>query len=102
MRLVQLLLPLTDAQGAPFPPALFQAVRAELTTTFGGLTAYTRAPAEGLWTDGAGRTVRDQVVVLEVMVDALDAAWWTRYRRELEARFRQDLIVVRAQEVELL
>jgi hypothetical protein len=45
---------------------------------------------------------RDDVVILEVMAEALDRAWWDAYRRTLEARFRQEQILVRATRVELL
>src|SRR5690606_21453973 len=51
MHLVQLFLPLYDAGGRRFPRALFDAVRAELTEHFGGVTAFSRAPATGLWED---------------------------------------------------
>jgi hypothetical protein len=101
MHLVQILLPLADNEGRPFPTASLDAVRRELTERFGGLTAFTRAPAEGFWEGGEG-TARDDVVVLEVMADTLDAAWWAAYRHDLETRFSQDAIVVRAQEVRLL
>ena len=99
--LVTLLLPLYDNEGRAFGDAAFAEVRRELSERFGGLTAYTRAPAEGVWRD-AGRTQRDEVVVLEVMADDLDRAWWADYRRALEGRFRQDEIVVRAQGYERL
>ena len=99
--LVTLLLPLFDNDGSPFGDDAFSEVRRELTERFGGLTAYTRAPAEGVWRD-AGRTQRDEVVVLEVMADDLDRPWWAAYRSELEARFRQEVIVVRAQAYETL
>jgi hypothetical protein len=103
MHLVQILLPLSDHAGAPLDRALFRQVRDELTAHFGGLTAYTRAPAVGLWKDedeaqeeGAAPVVRDEVVIYEVMADDLDAHWWEAYRKALEARFRQDEVVVRA------
>ena len=76
-------------------------MREELTGKYGGLTAFSRAPAKGLWQEGSG-TKRDDIVVLEVMADQLDRAWWQRYRRDLERAFRQEAIVVRAQELELL
>lgn len=102
-QLVQLLLPLYDAAGREFPRAHYDAVRAELTDRCGGLTAYTRAPAEGWWQpEPESRTTRDDVVVFEVLDEAFDAAWWTRYRGELERRFAQDALVVRAYEVRLL
>ncbi|HEX5817481.1 MAG TPA: hypothetical protein VFY20_01285, partial [Gemmatimonadales bacterium] len=87
MHLIQLLLPLCDAQGTAFPRAHYDHVVRELTAQFGGVTAYTRAPAAGLWEEEPGRTVRDDVVVYEVMVEVLDRAWWADYRARLEARF---------------
>jgi hypothetical protein len=102
VHLVELLLPLYDNAGRPHPPAHFQAVYDELTEQFVGLTAHTRAPAEGLWKEGADAPMRDDVVTVEVMADALDAGWWADYRRRLEARFRQEVLVVRAHEVRLL
>ena len=101
MHLVQILLPLFDNEGARQPEAEFVRVRRELTERFGGLTAYSRAPAEGLWAE-QGRTARDDIVVLEVMADQLDRAWWQSYPRDLEPAFRQEAIVVRAQELDLL
>jgi hypothetical protein len=102
MHLVQLLLPVYDNAGRPFPAAYYAAVRDELTERFGGLTAYTRAPAEGLWSDGASSPTQDDIVVYEVMVEELDRVWWAGFRATLERRFAQDELVVRAQRVERL
>ena len=82
--------------------AHYARLRDELTERFGGLTAYTRAPAQGLWAAGDDPPMRDDIIVYEVMVDALDRAWWTAYRRTLEDRFAQDELVIRAQFVERL
>jgi hypothetical protein len=101
--LVQLLLPLYDNAGLRFPAALYDAVLRELTERFGGLTAYARAPAAGLWEEeDSGKTRRDDIVVYEVMVEDLDRAWWARYRETLERRFSQDELVVRAHAIERL
>ena len=100
--LVQILLPLYDADGRRFDAGLYDRVASELTARFGGITAYARAPATGLWQPDSGRTTRDDIVVYEVMVDGLDRAWWTTYRRELEARFAQEELVVRAHAIERL
>jgi hypothetical protein len=62
---------------------------------FGRLTAYSRAP-EGFW-DSGNTVKRDDILVVEVMVDSLDRTWWKDYRRELENLFHQDQIVFRAQ-----
>ena len=101
MHLVQILLPLFDNDGRRFPQDFYAEVRSELTAKFGGLTAFTRAPAEGLWEAG-GEVSRDEVVIFEVMADAIDRAWWGSYRDTIEGRFRQDVIVVRAQHIEML
>jgi hypothetical protein len=100
IHLVQLLLPLYDNDGEALPASLYAAVRTELTERFGGLTAYTRAPAEGLWTESSGPTRRDDIVVYEVMTPTLDRAWWRGFREDLERRFRQNELVIRAQDVE--
>lgn len=102
MHLIQVLLPLYDNDGRPLSKDLFRAVAAELADRFGGLTAYTRAPAEGLWKEDEETTARDDIVIYEVMADRLDRAWWKTYRSGLEARFRQEQVVVRAQVVEIL
>ena len=99
--LVQILLPVYDNNGERFPSDLYNEVRAKLTDMFGGLTAYTRAPAVGVWESGT-TLKRDDIVVVEVMVDSLDRTWWGAYRRNLERLFRQDQIVLRAQTYEPL
>jgi len=96
VHLVQLLIPTLDTAGTPYPPAHFLAVRGELLAGFGGVTAFAQAPATGLWADAHGEVVRDEVMVYEVMTPGLDQAWWADYRRLLEARFRQDELVIRA------
>ena len=95
MHLVQMILPRYGNDGKSFDAGLFAEVRRTLLQRFGGVTAYTSAPAQGLWQDGS-RVERDQVVLYEVMVDALDRAWWSAYRKELEAKFEQQELVVRA------
>src|SRR3954462_8796489 len=102
MYLIHLLLPLNDNKGHPHGRELFRAVADELTEKFGGLTAHTRAPAEGLWKEGSSGTSKDEIVIYEVMAETLDESWWRAYRRSLESRFRQEQVVVRAQEVRLL
>jgi hypothetical protein len=99
--LVQILLPVYDNASRRFPTDHYNGVRAKLADMFGGLTAYTRAPAEGFW-DSGSTVKRDDIVVVEVMVDALDRTWWKDYRLELEQLFCQDAIVLRAQPYEPL
>lgn len=102
MRLVQILLPLYDNAGQPFAKSQFEEVRRELTEIFGGVTLYLRSPAVGAWEKESGDVRRDDVILVEVMVEATDAAWWARYREELERRFRQERLLVRAIDVGVL
>jgi hypothetical protein len=101
MHLVQLLLPTYDNDGKPFVDAYYSGVRRELTDKFGGLTAYTRAPAQGLWKN-EGDTTHDDIVVFEIMTANLDRDWWRHYRMGLQELFRQDHLIVRAQAVMIL
>jgi hypothetical protein len=101
MHLVEIFLPLNNNQGARFGVELFGKVRRELLERFGGLTAFTQNPAEGLW-DDEGEVTRDEIVIFEVMVEEVDRGWWADYRRKLEEMFAQDAIVIRARQVELL
>jgi hypothetical protein len=96
MYLVQILLPLYDNEGHAFEANVYVRLRAELADRFGGVTAYTRAPARGVWKDDSGETTRDDIVIFEVMTADLDHEWWTAFRKELEERFRQDTLIVRA------
>lgn len=91
-----------DNNGRELGAGLFGDVRRELTERFGGLTAHMRAPARGLWKTDEGEVARDDIVIFEVMAEALDRSWWSAYRRTLEQRFRQDEILIRASGVELL
>lgn len=96
MYLVQILLPLYDNHGHAFEASVYLQLRAELADRFGGVTAYMRAPARGVWKDDAGETSRDDIVIFEVMTPKLERQWWTGFRQELESRFRQDSVIVRA------
>ena len=96
MYLLQILVPLYDNEGHAFEPREYVRLRSELADRFGGVTAYTRAPARGVWKDDTGETTRDDIVIFEVMTEELDREWWTRFRKDLERRFRQDSVIVRA------
>jgi len=47
-------------------------------------------------------TVRDDIVIYEVMTELLDRYWWRDYRQKLAGRFCQDMLIVRVSQVELL
>lgn len=101
MHLVQILLPLTDNHRHPFPRDHYDRIALDMTERHGGVTAYTRSPAEGRWKP-QGHTNAEEVVVIEVMVDHLDEDGWRAYRLHLEEVFRQQHIIIRAQPVKVL
>ena len=101
MYLVQLLLPVRDNDGILFGTHLLEEVTLNLSKRFGGITAYTRAPAEGRW-EASGTTHHDDMLVVEVMVAVIDKPWWIQFREHLERTFRQERIIIRAQAIELL
>jgi len=35
-------------------------------------------------------------VIFEVMTESLDREWWAGFRKDLETRFRQENVIVRA------
>lgn len=102
MHLIQIFLPTYGNAGEKFPALDYRQVSDELIKRFGGLTAYARAPAHGLWQPDEGQPVQDDLVIYEVMAEELDQTWWRSYKTTLEKRFRQDAIIVRAQTIDLL
>ena len=98
--LIQLLLPLRMRDGSDVPAEMFAAVRMELTQRFGGVTAYSRSPATGLWKRTEADIERDQVIMIEVVVEAFDRDWWAQYREELAQRFGQEEVHARALAIE--
>ena len=99
MHLIQLLLPLHDNNEQRFPLAYFNQVRKDLTDRFGGVTAFVRSSAVGLWKEDNNEVNRDEVVMFEVIADQLERAWWAAYRTQLQNTFRQDEILIWASEV---
>jgi len=94
MHLIQLLLPLHDNDGRPFSASYFAQVRRDLTDRFGGVTAFIRAPADGLWKESADDINRDQILMFEVLAEQLDRDWWSLYRKQLQNKFRQDEVLI--------
>jgi hypothetical protein len=102
MHLIEIYLPVVTRNGGDIAKESYDAVRRELTEKYGGVTAFLKAPASGLWEDPQGKIHRDDIVIFEVIVQTLDRKWWRDYRIELERRFDQESIVVHAAEIETL
>ena len=102
MHLIQIFIPLLDNKERAFSKAHYAHIRETLTKKFGGLTAYNRTPAEGLWKDEHNTAHPDEMVIFEVMANELDGPWWQAYKQQLKYTFSQDEIIIRVQKILLL
>jgi len=102
MQLIQLYLPLYDADGNSFDPDIYQQTKATLTEKFGGLTMYSRSPAKGLWKEDEQSTVKDDIVIYEVIAETLDRPFWTNYKNELKNKFKQDELLIRCSSITII
>ena len=66
MLLVEILLPLADDSGTPFPAEAYDRLAQRLTEHFGGVTSFARSPGDGRWKNRGG-TQHDDIVVMEIM-----------------------------------
>ena len=96
MWLVQIFVPVVDDSDQ-----VLRDVKQELIDRFGGVTAYSRSPAEGIWREGNTKE-KDDIIIVEVMANEFDRDWWQAFRSRLERQLAQKEIVVRAQRVERL
>jgi hypothetical protein len=95
--LVQILVPVADNAGRRFPDRIWEELKSDLANRFGGVTAYRRAPAEGVWKNRReGRTDDEDLFVVEVMTDTLDETYWEKLQEDLEQQLDQERIVIRA------
>jgi hypothetical protein len=102
MHLIEILLPVADNHGRPFDQQRFDELGDVLTEKFGGLTSFARAPARGYWRPDSQSTHVEDVVVIEVMADEVDEAWWSELRQKLELSFEQTEIVIRSHAIRRL
>ncbi|MBC7388753.1 MAG: hypothetical protein H7329_06060 [Opitutaceae bacterium] len=102
MKLIQIFLPLYNSKGVIFKEALFEKIKAKITEDFGGLTAYQRSPAIGLWKEDDKKTVKDDIIIYEVMAEKFEKIYWKKYKTELENVFSQDVIIIRVMNIQLV
>jgi hypothetical protein len=101
-QLIQIYLPIYDAQGKTFSEASYEKIKTKLTEQFGGLTMYTRSPAVGLWKDDPQSTVKDDIVIYEVVAEELDQTFWSNYKNELKDQFKQDELLIRCSAITII
>lgn len=94
MYIIEVFLPLDTGKGVPVPRETIEGLVAGLADRFGGATAFTREPAEGLWKSPTTMQV-DRIIIVEVVVETVDAEWWKTYKGLLELEFDQDQVMIR-------
>ena len=99
MFLIQLLLPVNTTIDAV---AELNLTQDELRSRFGGITAYLQTPAKGQWTAPSGSSATDWMILMEIVAKDFDRTWWRGYAAALKERFRQDVVHIRALQVEVL
>ena len=102
MQLIQILLPIIEKENEDFPKRHYADIRKELTEKFGGITTYTHSPATGLWKETADKTVKDEIIIYEIMASDIDRDWWKSYKQKLEKKFQQEEIIIRTLAIEVL
>ena len=109
--LVELFLPVASAHAVdPSRSPALRTTRKELLDQFGGVTTFTRSPAQGLWVDDEsdssnakkGHTERDTVVAFEILAESIDIGWWREYQAKLRARFKQKEMLIRTTQVAMI
>lgn len=99
--LVEILLPTQTGDGKAIGQDWFERLLTERTEKFGGATSFVRAPNKGLWQSGAA-IEQDNIAVIEVMTDTVDAFYRAGLRQRLEKKLSQKEIVMRAHETRRL
>jgi inorganic pyrophosphatase len=94
--MIQVYLPLYDPAGTAFPQSHFDKIKKELTDKFGGLTMYTRSPAEGLWKENEQKVVKDDILIYEVIAKELEQDFWLEYKNSLKKTFKQEELLIRS------
>jgi hypothetical protein len=100
--LVQLFLPLADNNNQRFSVDWYMEVSRTLNERFGGVTVYQRAPVTGLWKEAPQHTLKDDLIIFEVMVNEIDPAFWDPFKKQLEQQFRQKSILIRSYRIQVL
>jgi hypothetical protein len=85
MYLIQIFLPQYDNAGKAFSTEAFDQVQALLVEKYGGVTAYVRSPAIGMWKENETKNVRDDIFIYEVMTEQIDYHWWRRAMPTIQA-----------------
>lgn len=67
---------MADNNGQRFAGNWYMIISRELNDQFNGVTIYQQAPVTGLWKEEEQKTVKDELIIYEVMADQMDLVYW--------------------------
>lgn len=92
--MIRLFLPIYDKDGMKFPDHYYTTLHKKLSKKFGGLTVYTRSIAKGFWKAKAKVTIKENVLIHEVMAANVDKLFWQKIKSSMMKKFAQrDLLI---------
>ena len=92
MQEFEIYLPTTHNDGTPVDPRIIQEIKETLTNAFGGYTHLTHRN-EGVWRIG-GVTFRDEVTIVRVLDSGEKSFDMEKFKDSLEARLKQDSVLI--------
>jgi inorganic pyrophosphatase len=92
--LIHFPLPLYKQDGKKFPSNYYTTLHQKLVKKFGGLTVYSRSPAEGFWQADDKKVIKEDMLVHEVMASEVDELFWQKLKSSLMKKFEQQDVII--------
>jgi inorganic pyrophosphatase len=90
---IELFIPVYTKNGKPFPKKHYTNLHQKLTEKFGGLTMYSRVPVTGFWKENSKTTLKEDIIVYEVLAAEIDDKFWTKLKAWVLKAFNQEEII---------
>ncbi|MFD0941497.1 inorganic diphosphatase [Pedobacter boryungensis] len=91
---IELFIPVYNKKGKPFPKKYYTNLHQKLTDKFGGLTMYSRVPVIGFWKENTANTVKENIIVYEVLATEIDDKFWSKLKKWILKTFAQEEIII--------
>ncbi|MFI5452940.1 inorganic diphosphatase [Pedobacter sp. UC225_61] len=91
---IELFIPVYSKKGKSFPKKYYSSLHQKLTDKFGGLTMYSRVPVTGFWKENSSATLKEDIIVYEVLASEIDEKFWDKLKKWALKTFNQDEIMI--------